>query len=44
MAFAFSRTRSIDAAEGDWLGLSERKTREPAGKARFTFRVGGNQK
>jgi signal transduction histidine kinase len=30
-------------AEGDWLGLAERKTREPAGISRPTFRVSANQ-
>lgn len=30
-------------AEGDWLGLAERKTREPAGISRPTFRVAANQ-
>lgn len=30
-------------AEGDWLGLAERKTREPAGVSRPTFRVAANQ-
>jgi hypothetical protein len=29
--------------EGDWLGLAERKTREPAGVSRPTWRVGANQ-
>lgn len=29
--------------EGDWLGLAERKTREPAGVGRPTWRVGANQ-
>lgn len=29
--------------EGDWLSLAERKTREPAGVSRETYRVGGNQ-
>lgn len=29
--------------EGDWLGLAERKTREPAGAGRPTFRVSVNQ-
>ena len=32
-----------DDSEGDWLGLAERKTREPAGIARPTWRVGANQ-
>lgn len=32
-----------DDPEGDWLGLSERKTRNPAGPARADFRVGLNQ-
>ena len=29
--------------EGDWLGLAERKTREPAGISRSTWRVAANQ-
>lgn len=29
--------------EGDWLGLAERKTREPAGISRPTWRVAANQ-
>ncbi len=29
--------------EGDWLGLAERKSREPAGAGRATFRIGANQ-
>jgi hypothetical protein len=32
-----------DDSEGDWLGLAERKTRDPAGIARPTWRVGANQ-
>jgi hypothetical protein len=32
-----------DDAEGDWLGLAERKTREPAGIRRSTWRVAANQ-
>lgn len=31
------------APEGDWLGLAERKTRDPAGVARAGFRVAPNQ-
>ena len=30
-------------AEGDWLGLSERKTRNPAAASRKDFRISGNQ-
>jgi signal transduction histidine kinase len=29
--------------EGDWLGLSERKSRDPAGAGRPTFRIAANQ-
>lgn len=30
-------------AEGDWLGLAERKVRNPAGAARSEFRIAANQ-
>lgn len=29
--------------EGDWLGLAERKTREPAGVSRPTYKIAANQ-
>ncbi len=32
-----------DVAEGDWLGLSDRKIRDPAGRGRKTFKVAANQ-
>lgn len=32
-----------ERAEGDWLGLSERKSRNPAGASRKDFRVAANQ-
>jgi len=32
-----------DVPEGDWIGLAERKTRDPAGISRPTWRVAANQ-
>lgn len=32
-----------DSPEGDWLGLAERRTREPAGVSRPTYKVAANQ-
>lgn len=32
-----------NSSEGDWLGLAERKTRDPSAPSRGSFRVGANQ-
>lgn len=32
-----------DSSDGDWLGLAERRTREPAGVSRATYKIAANQ-